>query len=292
VTGPSRVRPLPPPRVWPHPPSRVIIEPRQPFRATLWTDRQSYEEGDPIRIHFRATRDAYVYIFDTDTQGVTRQLFPNFYDPDNFIGASQTAAIPDPNYRLTVTGPSGREYLEIVAVAERYSCLAPYERFRHGDPFPRREGGRKGLLQTLEKAQRRTGGARYPDEGPTARSRQRDRVAPSRVAPQGVVIDVPRYDVEMTAWAETSFLVRAYAYERPGREVGRLRISSDPSRARIYVDGERNGQTSEIVPLDYGRHNVAVEKGGYAPLAADVLIDGPYERRIHFDLRRGWSDLD
>lgn len=290
--GPSRVRLLPPPRVLPHPPSRVIIEPRQPFRATIWTDRQSYYEGDPIRIHFRATRDAYIYIFDTDTHGVTRQLFPNFYDRDNFVGAGQTSRIPDRSYSLTVTGPGGREYLDIVAVAERYSCLTPYERFRQGDPFPRREGGRKGLLQVLEKAQRRTGGPRYPDEGPSARSRRGNRVAPSRVVPHGVVIDVPRYDIEVTAWAETSFLVRARAYQQPAWEVGHLRISSDPSHAEIYVDGERKGQTSETVPLDYGWHKVAVEKSGYAPLGADVLIDRSSRRSIHFDLRRGWWDLN
>ena len=90
-------------------PSGVEIHPPQngSLRATIWTDAYRYYEGDPVRVYFRTTQDAYVYIFDRDTEGQTRQLFPNYYDRENFVRGGVTYRIPDRNYGLRVSGPSG-----------------------------------------------------------------------------------------------------------------------------------------------------------------------------------------
>ena len=99
------------------------------LEVDVWTDQDSYYIGDRIDVYFHVNRDAYVYIFNTDTHGVTRQIFPNYYDRDNYVRGGVVYTIPDRGYSLEITGPTGREYVRAIAVTELRDFLRRYESF-------------------------------------------------------------------------------------------------------------------------------------------------------------------
>ncbi len=131
--------------------SKIRIRPvpdpyNRPVRVEVWTDRRegsTYCAGDSIRIFFRTNIDAYVTIYDLNTQGRVNVLFPNRYHRDNFVRGGRTYSLPSGyGYRLMVEGPRGWEYLRAVATTNRSW------HYRHGRRPPvwrRNWSHRKGL---------------------------------------------------------------------------------------------------------------------------------------------------
>lgn len=118
---------------------RVVPRPANGrFDVDISTNRATYEVGDSVRIQFRANRDAYVYVFSTDARGRSRQIFPNFWDRDNFVRAGRTYTIPRGGYDLVAEPPYGRETISIVAVRSRSGIPDRFRTFSRNDPFPSR----------------------------------------------------------------------------------------------------------------------------------------------------------
>ena len=65
-----------------------------------------------------------------------------------------------------------------------------------------------------------------------------------------------------------------------------MRVSSSPSNAHIYINGEYVGKTTETVELYYGHYEVTVEKDGYYSETRTVRVDSHDRERIKFDLER------
>ncbi|MBI2565512.1 MAG: DUF4384 domain-containing protein [Candidatus Schekmanbacteria bacterium] len=99
----------------------IVIVPDR-FDVKIWVNKRQparYRIGEPIRVYFRASRDAYVTIYDRSTDGSIVRLFPNRWDPDNFVRADRSYRIPSGDYDLRVTGPSGTEELTIYATSRK-----------------------------------------------------------------------------------------------------------------------------------------------------------------------------
>lgn len=90
----------------------------------VWTDKADaeYYEGDRITINFRTNRDAFVAVYSIDSRGRVNLLFPWHRGQDNYIVGDRTYSLPGPNddYDLEVSGPSGREYIQIIASREPF----------------------------------------------------------------------------------------------------------------------------------------------------------------------------
>ena len=116
-------------------PKGIIIQPPTPTGLTVrvWVDKGAYAVGETIQVRFSVSEDAYVYVYDIDAAGKVSLLFPNFYSQNNFVTAGDHV-LPDlPSYRLTVTEPTGTEYLQIVASKQ---ALAITPQFQSTLPFP------------------------------------------------------------------------------------------------------------------------------------------------------------
>lgn len=290
---------------------RIDVEPvpRDSFRIQVWTDESSYDNGDRVRVYFRSTRDCYLYLFNTDVRGAERQIFPNYYDHDNFVRGGRTYYIPDAShsrYQFVVSGPSGREYIRAVAVAERYDVCRQFDRFgSSNDPYPLRKGGFDMMLRALQdesKSSSRDNGVRKtPSKKPTSPSKKpaQGRLkqsggsvgsqgsAKGNIGGSGQAIRVeprpdPRRRPEPTrrysyAEDEVSFRVRGdrddYWYEpRPDR-YGSLSVRSSPSSARVYLDGRYIGRTPETIDgVSYGRHTLRIERDGYRDHSQTVHV--------------------
>lgn len=301
VVEPGRIVPEPPPPV----------RPDYGFDVDIWTDRRTYEIGDLVRVYFRVTRPAYVYIFNTDTRGVTHQLFPNYYDQDSYCTPGRRYYIPDDSYKLRVVGPPGTEELRIVAVRYRPTWFERRYRFSPGSPFPAYPEGAKGFLREYQRERGPAGGEN--DERMRSRSRdQQDRremekrsldnsnrgrreVAAKRPEaivvepnqPRAIVIEkpTPTYDRE---WAEAYTTVRVVDPSPRLRPVyyGRLNVTSSPSGARIEVDGRYRGRTPETVEyLGEGTHRIEVSLPGFVAWQGDVDVRADRTTSVHVRLR-------
>jgi hypothetical protein len=265
----------------------IVPEPVRPWRSELdlrvWTDQNTYLPGDEVRVFVRASRDCYLYVFNVDTEGVERQIFPNRYSRNARIRGDRPFSIPDGEYRLRVSerGRPGLEKLRAVAVSRPYEVIREYDRFDSGDPFPVRPGGAEALTHRLRREEERE---RAASEGPGvtgglslhgAAGSLSIRVEPIRPPAPPVV----RYYAE----AHSSFEVRAV---RPYRQ-GRLRVNSSPGGALVYVDGEYRGRTPlRLERVAYGPHAILITRPGYADYHQRVYIDSGEAAYIDARLRR------
>lgn len=98
---------------------RPVVGVDRAVDVDVWTDRAEgavYRPGESVNIYFHANRDCYVSIYDIDTEGNVRLLFPEY--PDNgFVYGGTTYRLPDyySTSALYVTGPRGIEYISAVA---------------------------------------------------------------------------------------------------------------------------------------------------------------------------------
>jgi len=89
-----------------------IINPHPPFSLRLWLDKErgaTYAPGEKIKISFQASRDSFVTLYNYDTEGRVKIIFPNQYSPHNFVRAGQIHSIEgliDPHTR------PGMEYIQ------------------------------------------------------------------------------------------------------------------------------------------------------------------------------------
>ncbi|HWN81441.1 MAG TPA: DUF4384 domain-containing protein, partial [Candidatus Udaeobacter sp.] len=93
--------------------------PRPPLAVEVWTDRPEeavYYPGEPVTVHFSTNDDSYVLVYDIDTEGRVRRLFPAPGDP-GYIPGHRVVSLPGPGagFDYLVTGPAGLETIEVVA---------------------------------------------------------------------------------------------------------------------------------------------------------------------------------
>ncbi len=106
-------------------PKGIIINPSDELSIEVWVDKSTYRIGEYIKIHFSTNQKGYVYIWDIDTAGVVRQIFPNRYSQDNYLPAGKHT-LPDKGYSFLVAPPPGTEYLQAI-LSKRKLDLTPQE---------------------------------------------------------------------------------------------------------------------------------------------------------------------
>ena len=68
-------------------------------------------------------------------------------------------------------------------------------------------------------------------------------------------------------------MVVEYTPKTSGQTLGFLAVSSDPTEADIYVDGKHYGKTTKVITdLTEGKHELRIEKQGYATITKNVDI--------------------
>ncbi|MFZ1946892.1 MAG: DUF4384 domain-containing protein [bacterium] len=92
-------------------------------RVDIWTDRGTggmYRVGDPVEISVRPYEDCYVMVYEIDTDGYLKVLFPRDCDYDAYLEGGVTYTIGGGYRRLYAAGPSGMEYVHVVASYEPF----------------------------------------------------------------------------------------------------------------------------------------------------------------------------
>lgn len=118
TTEPKRLVEVPdPPRRGPY---RPHPEPQRDLRVDVWVDGgddATYFVGETVTLHFRANRDAYVLLYDIDTEGEVHRLYPRSRWDEQMVEGGVIYTVPNvrAGYRLVASGPEGYEYVGAVA---------------------------------------------------------------------------------------------------------------------------------------------------------------------------------
>ncbi|MBC7220728.1 DUF4384 domain-containing protein [Candidatus Bipolaricaulota bacterium] len=99
-------------------PQGIIPVPEEPsIVVAIKADQTTYAPGDPLKLTFTLSRDAYVYLYNLTADGKVKLIVPNRFLQDPWFPAG-THTLPTRGWVLRVTEPEGIEYLQLVASAE------------------------------------------------------------------------------------------------------------------------------------------------------------------------------
>lgn len=90
--------------------------------------------GTDIHVKISADRPCYLYIVNIGTSGSVAKLLPNQYQRDNFLPVGRTFCLPADNYSLTISGPAGKEIIQVMAFSRPLDDLPAFS--RRPDSFP------------------------------------------------------------------------------------------------------------------------------------------------------------
>lgn len=93
-----------------------------PFHESLKlrSSAANYRIGESMTLLLETEKPMYVTIVHISTDGQISTIFPNAYEPDNWLTAGKTVSLPKENasYELTVSGPPGIDRIEAFGSAE------------------------------------------------------------------------------------------------------------------------------------------------------------------------------
>ena len=213
-------------------PQSIVVNPWASFVAEVWVDKDpsgnaspSYYIGENIQIGVRVSEDSYIYLFSVHSNGVIDQILPNNYDSagrSNFVYANQSMIFPHANaaYTFSVDGPVGLDKVFVVASKTPLNT-GQLANFENDPFFASSNIGQQGFAETLS-------------------------IIVTPKEQDSWVTDIAQF------YVESGNIGGYYGY-------GTISISSSPSGASAYVDGQFVGYT----PIDYsatsGEHTVTVE---------------------------------
>jgi hypothetical protein len=119
----------------------------------IWTDRGKdavYEPGEPVEIKVRASDDGYLLVYDIDSEGYVRVLYP-YEGSSGYIAAQRTYRVPpyQSGLQLVVQGPVGQGYIVALVSREPFNALPrflrPYDPQAEGAGYVGEEDDEEGV---------------------------------------------------------------------------------------------------------------------------------------------------
>ena len=227
----------------------------QKLAVDVWVDKgkdASYYPGEDIRVFFRANQDAYVMMYNVDTQGRVSLLFPYDYRDHRLVQGDRPIPVPGTgdDYYLKVNGPAGTEM--VVAIVSR-------------EPFPIPDLGWNSELENL-----RTDDYYYMHRAEGEDNwdfveRLNRRLVPAHVDYE---LDVETFTVQQRYqrdyYVDPGFYFSYYRYPHyyPDWYFGSVYFDY-PYRSAVYIDGIFFGWTPLFMPrFLYGHYYVTIYNQG------------------------------
>lgn len=221
------------------PSSKITIRPVPDFNIEVWIDKgcgKSYTVGENITIYFKSNKDCYLTLLDFIPGGGIRLLFPNRYEKNNFLEANKVHTIP-PGF--VVTPPPGKEMIRAIATTSPWQFFSDEEIMRYHSEHPEE---------------------RYPvisrsEEGFGAKFNEKIKIIPQ-----------PNWAMASCIFNVISKVVTQY---------GKIKVTSTPSYAKVYLDGAYRGQTPHTLSnIKVGQHTIKVTKKDYYDYSETVQVKG------------------
>ncbi|MGC8817859.1 MAG: PEGA domain-containing protein [Athalassotoga sp.] len=283
----------------------ITLEPNDVITVSMNKPAGSeYKPGEKISFTVKLKKEGYLYIFDMPQYGNVTQIFPNYYQKENFFRPG-TYKIPSvSSYTLTVSGTrSGIELVEFVlssrplelggALSEKNPFLQ-FETVQKEGFVKFKEAFVKSIIISPEKWTAWT--YFYLNAGVNT-------ILNVQTIPSGaqVILDgkysgnSPVSFNVAPGYHNLSILMNGYQpwngeiYVGIGEEKniniplvpiqqqvnGTLSISVNPSSANVYVDGQFVGSGNQNITLSSGYHSVSVTLNGYESYYNPMVLINP-----------------
>jgi archaellum component FlaF (FlaF/FlaG flagellin family) len=236
-------------------PQTIVVNPRPTFTVEVFTDKDtsgngtpSYQIGEAISIGVRVSEAAYVYVFNIKSTGEVQQILPNRYDADgqnNYLQAGETKYFPPRGARYAFNVDGPNGLDKVIAVASRSQLNTNQLASFSNDPnFATSNIGEAGFAQTFSI----------------------------------VVTPIGQGD-----WVTDTALF--YVGSRPSVPAfGSVSITSNPSGAEAFVDGQFVGFTPLTFGTRSGNHTVEVRLDGYDTFSTTVNVPGGQTASVNASL--------
>jgi hypothetical protein len=127
----------------------ITPPPESVLSIEIWTDHKIYSPKEPLRIHLKLSRDAYVYVYNIDPEGKVKLLFPNGFSRQNFLKAGKYTLPDRPTYSFVVT-ELGVETLQAIALLKPLPLLSLSAQGLDEVPFPKLSDDPQALKPQVE----------------------------------------------------------------------------------------------------------------------------------------------
>ena len=232
-------------------PQSIVVNPKPSFSVEVFTDRDTsgdsipaYQIGEHITIGVRVSEAAYIYLFNVRSNGEIQQILPNRFDQqgqNNYLQAGQTLYFPRSDAPYTFDIAEPRGLDKVIAVASKDPLDTSQLADFGSDPnFASSNQGEQSFAQSLS------------------------------------IVVRPK---PQNSWVTDTALL--YAGSAPATPVyGTLNITSNPSGAEAYVDGQFVGYTPVRYGTQSGNHEVRVQLSGYDTFSNTVNVTGGQSLRV------------
>ncbi len=280
----------------------IIVNPRPGFKVSVSVPKQTYYVGENIKIYIRPTSNCYVAVYDIDTRGVARLIFPNKYSPSNYLNGGATYVLPDRStYSLQVGGPPGTE--QILVIASKSPTIIPPAVFEKAKRslFPSVASSPSSLKSFISKVISVIPNNLWTVGSTTFYVRERVQNATLTVSsvPSGASVyldgiyrgktpvtlttnpgthslklSLSGYKTRVVTVTLQSGQRKSLSFRlQPTTQYGTLKINSNPQGAKVYVDGTYKGTTPLSIPsIRAGTHSVKIKMTGFETWSESVYV--------------------
>jgi len=225
-------------------PQTIVVNPIPSFGVEVFVDKDpsgdlvpTYQVGSNISIGVRVTESSYVYLFNVKATGEITQIIPNRIDAagqSNFVNAGETKFFPPRNARYTFSVDGPTGTDKVIALASKDSLDVSQLANFQSDPS----------------------------------------IATSNLGEQGFAqtLSIIIRPKPQNSWVTDTAIFNVGT--TTASRYGTLSITSSPSGAEAFVDGQLIGYTPVRFGTNAGAHTVEVRANGYQPFSTSVNVPG------------------
>ena len=211
----------------------ITIEPNNIITVAMNKPNGSeYKNGEKISFTVKIAKPGYLYIIDMPQYGMVTQIFPNYYQQNNFFNPG-TYKIPSiSSYNFTVSSTrSGIEFVQFILSSKPIDVLQQFK-VSKDNPF-----------QNLSTSQKEDF------------TKFKENLVKS-------IVVIPATE-RWTAWT--------YFYFNAGVKTT-LNVQTIPSGANVTVDNDYSAITPALFEISPGYHDVVISKSGYQTWKGNVFV--------------------
>ncbi len=254
-----------------------------------------YKNGESISFTVKNKVSGYLYILDIPPDGTVTQIFPNYYEKNNFL-KSGTHKIPSTSrYKFTVSGRrTGLEFVEFILSTKPLTFLDSSLSSK-SKPFPvlSREGKKeyvkfklKMMKELTRKFEKWTAWTYFYTANENIKTLLKIETVPEKcdfymdgkyygLTPLILSVSPGYHDIRIShdgykTWSGVVYVEFGKTKNLtmnliPNEEslYGFLKITVDPEDASVYVDGKMLGNGPQHLKVSVGYHSVEVKMNGY-----------------------------
>ncbi len=295
-----------------------IINPHPTFSLRLWLDKDrgaTFTPGERIKIFFQASRDSYVTIYNYDTEGRVKIIFPNQHMRNHFVRAGEVNSVEGiiaPNTKPGIEYVQGFAITRPILLSEREQNLISkefmpeiskdYRTFTHQikaiiQPLPPTAWTSSNILSyTVRSVTPPTTYGRIIATSHPQRAEvyldnvyrgttplNLDRITSGQHWIKFIMSGYQEWSSYISVSPSRTTTVSADLVPYPS--YGSISVYSDPQGAKLYLDNTYKGLTPLFIEkISPGQYWVKLVKSGYQDWEKNITVSPALTRTISADL--------